>query len=249
MEFSFFLLFTTILLGILYQLTQKLVGLAAGKGKMKWAVRIKGHQHRFWIDLLAFGIILICFCWLYLRKADGIWAAFSNDLENALIHARLAGKTRLMDGFYVGYFFRNYFPALIAFTLYLGFGRAVSGKRWTFWYRLYRGFDQKISAVLIAVWAGFGLVEITQWKIKEVNVWAICLNLAIFVSLFYSLFGFLTLVYNMKRSKVPYWLSRILIFGLLVFSGQVFIVTLALLMGVGITDIWMDYRRLYKRIR
>lgn len=243
MEFSFFLLLITIFFGIVYRVL--LVLLKALFGKKRIGLVSNFRKSFFWINTIVIFAVLTTVCWFYLPNADKIWIAVSSWFGDVLLKTRLLNTTRLMDVFYVGYFFRLYYPVILAFILFVGLYRALDKNRCSFWYRFYHWFDQRMVFLLVFSWLLFVGIEAAGWTVKFMNLRVMALNAALYFSTLYVFYGFLILLYGLKRNHLPYWLSLILIYGLLVLSGQVFIVTAALIMGVGITDIWMNYRKFY----
>ncbi len=155
---------------------------------------------------------------------------------------RYIGSSKFVDVFMVGRFFRFYYPAAVAGILHLAFRYAKKEKEnhYTFWYRFLRSFDHRQVFMLLAGIASAGLAYLLQWNAM---VQVILVNFLLFVSWPYVYYGFATMIYGIRRLKISYFLSIAILFLFIVISGPIFIFTLILIMGIGVSDIWMNYHK------
>lgn len=150
--------------------------------------------------------------------------------------------TKFFDVFMVGRFFRYYYPAAIAGILHLAFRYAKKEKEnhYTFWYRFLRSFDHRQIFILLAGALAAGLGYLLKF---DAFVQAVIMNVFLFGCWPYVYYGFATMIYGIRRLKISYLLSIAILFLFIVISGPIFIFTLILIMGIGISDIWMNYHK------
>lgn len=189
-----------------------------------------------WFDLI-FIASMGCLIAAYFPWAPVIW---EDKLPGFLL--KYIEGSRLFDGFMVSRFFRYYYPAVVTAILNLSLLYAAKEKsnRYSFWYRLLRNFDHRQIVLLVAGGLAAGMSYLFKWNDTAK---AVLMNLFLFTTWPYVYYGFSTLVYGIRRLKVSYFLSIVILFLFVVISGPIFIFTLILVMGIGITDIWMNYNK------
>ena len=93
--------------------------------------------------------------------------------------------------------------------------------------------------ILIAGWGAFIMVDETQYPVIAV----IALNISLAASVLYTVQGMGIMKFFIIKSKMPVVLLPLIIITLLFVPG-VFIFVMAMLTGVGILDLWADFRKL-----
>lgn len=196
---------------------------------------------------LFFALILLLFCILYLPM-DAIWIKAGVWFENILDSAGLLKESRFMDVYYAAMFFRNIYPSVLAgFFVYL-FYSSMSENKISLWRRYYNDFNHWEIYPAVFFWTVYLLAEYIRLKWIPLKVKEILLCMAVYFSIFYAIFGFLVLLFFFKKKRIQYVTTIIVVYAALVFSGQYFIPVFFLITGIGISDIWMKYRKTRKFI-
>ncbi len=210
------------------------------------------NKKRLYTGLLVFFlIILVVFCLFYLPRADKIWMIL-NEKITIWIKPVLAFMFRFMEVFYVAEYFRYIYPPVLTAGAALFFYFTLDKHPKSFLGRFLGRFDHKLVFALIGFWIVFGVFEflIDFYKIKTGYLFFIetgILNICLYFSFFYMIYGFLLLLYFLKKKGVLYLISFPVIIGSLIISGGFILYLLILLLGIGVSDIWMDYTK--KRIK
>lgn len=218
----------------------------------------KGRALKF--GILFAGVMLLLLAWyLPWGKSPEFWDGFLGRLY----------ATGWMKGIFIelvavvrffGYYYPVY-PAVIAATLHLAFRYGIRDQKQhqSFWYRFTKVYDHRQIFFTIG---GFVLLTLVYLlcagSLREVLSSEGCLllkdvvlNVAVFFALPYIFFGVMSIIYGLRRLKLPYFLCWVILYFFIIFSGPVFIFTLILIMGLGMTDIWMNYHkrqiRLFKK--
>lgn len=196
----------------------------------------------FWANLL-FAPIILFLLLAYLPNVSTIWNSISGYILQILGHYSLLQEHEFINVYQVIQFFRYYYPAIVVGVIYYGFCKAVNYQKWdmTFGYRYVKKFDHRqVFLTVISTIAYFVAVVVKAPFVIRVAL----LNFAIFFAIPYAVYGFLTLLYALKRKvNLSYTLGMILMYLILIISGRAFIFTLILAVGIGISDIWMNYHK------
>ncbi|NPV01459.1 MAG: hypothetical protein HPY53_08765 [Brevinematales bacterium] len=278
MEFSFGFVITTLAGWGLYTAGKHLLGVVKKSHIAQWIAGILSAGLLFffpaagavvviflsmplWIEKLAlfrrfdglvyqvpFLVIMLMFSVFYIPETSRIWYAADNAITGILSSFSLLDGYGFIDVYYVLRFFRNIYPALFAFILFLAYYAGTEGGKYRhgLWYRYLRKFDHRQVWPVLGLLAMLGGGYILMFSLNEINpvmndigIWMF--NTSLFFAMPYILYGCLTLIYGLRRAGVPGMISLMGLFLLFLISGPVFIFTLIFLMGIGISDIWMNY--------
>lgn len=69
------------------------------------------------------------------------------------------------------------------------------------------------------------------------------LNCCLYFSFFYVIYGFLIINYLFKKRGIPYTITSVIIYVSMIISGDLIVYFTILLLGIGVTDVWMDYTK------
>jgi len=195
--------------------------------------------------LFFIGLILLCF--FYIPAADKIWD-YLKGLYTGSIRKALPAAASLDLVFIAARFFRFIYPACIAagaaFFLMITAGRHYA----SFWNRFLIKFNHKQIILLVVSWTIFWIFEVLgdfigNGLFASFFLEILLLNCCLYFSSFYIIYGFLIINYLLKKRRVPYTLTTILVYGVIIASGNFILYILLILLGIGITDIWMDYTK------
>jgi hypothetical protein len=245
-EFSFFLLLLTLFTIGIFNLFSVLFFTVNGlfeKGRRffpgQWLMPV----------VLVMGSLVFFVCWFYLPRVPLIWEKIGEIVKNSLAGLGLLKSYRFIDVYYLAEDFRFVYPVWLVGLLTTAFLYSVSGwKKSSFWYRFLKNFDHRLIAAPVLLWTVFFIENYfyPQWIEWD---WEMgLLNLCLFYSYFYVLYGFLTLFYGMRRRRFSQFFALAILYLALLLSGKFFSFPLIILMGVGISDIWMHYRRSQKKV-
>jgi hypothetical protein len=199
--------------------------------------------------LLLFAVALIVFIVAYLDNVTDFWGLLTEGFHRFLFALNLRNGYGFMRAFEVIRYFRYYYPSLITGVLWLSFctGANLSEKRYTFWYRYLKFFDHRIVIfILIAT----GSMILSYVLNAPLQTQAALLNLCLLFAVPYVIFGYLTLIYGFKKKfKLPYILGAIIMYVVVIALGPYFLFPVVFMLGLGISDIWMDYHnRVFRKL-
>lgn len=238
MEFSFFIVLITAGFWVLF---------LTGGALIRLFVRNKGGKRRV-PDLtvmfeVAAAILLIAVVLWYAPRANSIWSGLTRIVLQFLDSSEQLKLTRFAEVSYVAQYFRQFYPAVLAVLITLLVQAQIGCKNGSFWYRYLRKLSHWKVVPVIFFWIA-SLVSVNYNRYDQTAfIGPLLQNMALYFSLLYSVAGFLILVFGLKKRRIPYPLSVMLMYLLLVVSGKYFLFTLVLFMGIGISDIWMSYSK------
>lgn len=187
-------------------------------------------------------LLLIPVSLAYSLAAPEIWQALDKGMEFlAAAWGRGAGD-RLVDLYLVSRFFRLFYPALAVLTLLFALGVAADARRYTSLYRWYRFYRHIWLWPLVGSWVIFGLLDRLNTLEAALIAQAVSLNMALYFTGIYAVYGFLLIMYACRRKGLPVWVPAAVLITLLVISGPLFVLPCVILAGIGLSDIWMGYR-------
>lgn len=241
MELSFFLVLLT---GAVYLSFYAGIFLLKPALSFLFSKAVKNYGYFYKGIKAAFCISLVLFCFFYIPSADKIWINIKN-----LFSGINNGSFPVVDSIKeLARSFRFFYPAGIAAGLALFFMIAADRHSLSFWHRFMIRFSHKQLITLVIFWTAFWIFEVlgdfiaggifTSFFIETLG-----LNICLYFSVFYIIYGFLIINYLMKRRGIPYSVNSIIIYGAIIISGDFLLYILILLLGVGITDTWMDYTK------
>lgn len=171
----------------------------------------------------------LCF---YLPACENLW----NNM------ARLMGlphRSELFRGVWqLAHLFRNLWPALGAAVLGMAFGVAAYPQSGA--YRAMKRFHHTKIVLMCLLLGLAGLL----WFFRSAQTLQIALlNAALYTACWYWRFGFDTITFTLKKNGVPLFAAVCLLTASCIMAGSAFILPVVLIMGIGISDIWMDYHR------
>jgi len=245
-EFCFFIVIITLVAGAVYWIGLKIsFFFQAWKKKLdrKQARPLKKSPNLFWIIELLIGIFLILIGAVYLSRIDVIWSEIGFKV-NGLYQTTdwLKGK-RLWDVYLVAQFFRGVYPSFFAVVLLVFFSFIKGRYPLTVLIRFIKGFDHKQIFITLSFWCFYIALEFFLPGGKWYLLKMVILNCSVFLSAYYFFYGFFILVFMLRKRRLDFSMILILLYSLIVFSGPVFMFPLLIIAGVGISDIWMNYRK------
>lgn len=139
---------------------------------------------------------------------------------------------------YTVVFFRNLWPTLFIVLIAVvmeSFSHPITAR-----FRMMQKFNH--NKLLIMVGTLFVYFFLYHFRVYE-YVASLFLTGAVYCATYYWRFGFATLLYSMKKKHIPYEIGTALMIALPIVSGEYFLIALVLCIGIGISDIWMDYHQ------
>ncbi len=190
---------------------------------------------------------LIGLCYFYLPAADRIWVNF-NALFLKAIKPAMPAAAGLTEVFEVARFLRFLYPAFFAagVTIFILF---IAERHYaSFWHRFLLRFNHRQIMTLAVLWTIFGIFEIlgdvvSRGIFSSFIFEAGVLNVCLYFSFFYIIYGFLIINHLLKKRGFPVTVTSLSVYGLLIISGGFIVYLLTLLLGIGVSDVWMDYTR------
>jgi hypothetical protein len=184
------------------------------------------------------GLVLICF--VYFPSADRIW--------DGLKRPASALPARLDFIYPAARFFRFYYPAGLSAAAVIILLAGSDSHRAVFWSRFLARFDHRQLFPLVLFWSAFWIFEILGDVIgtgifASFFVETLLLNCCLYFSFFYAIYGFLIINYLFKKKGMPYTITSIIIYAAMIISGDFIVYFTILLLGIGVTDVWMDYTK------
>jgi hypothetical protein len=241
-EFSLFLVLASILFrGFFYTGRWVLFPLFSKTGSYKNNGTLSTDS-RLLVLQAVFSCVIILVSIYYLGRLDLIWGSISDKVFSVYNSSEVFRNSRGLEVYTAVKVFNSVYPSALVFIAAVWLLYWLDRNRRTFWYRFLKGFDHKQVIPATLLWTLTGIINQLHWKPLNWNIEGVLLNLSIFFSAFYVLFGFLTLVYGLKKSGWNSTIAAALIYLIIVVSGEFFPFTLTLILGIGVSDIWMNYR-------
>jgi hypothetical protein len=193
-----------------------------------------------------FLIGLLCFCFFYLPAADKIW----NDLNKIFLKAinHMPAASSIAEVFKVAVFFRFLYPAFLAAGITIFFLYITESHRASFWQCFLIRFSHRQILALAVLWTLFGIFEISadfiNWRIFSSFLFEVAvLNVCLYFSFFYIIYGFLIINHILKKRGFSVTITSLSVYSLLILSGGFVVYLLTLILGIGVSDVWMDYTK------
>ncbi|MGL4388150.1 MAG: hypothetical protein ACRCTJ_01995 [Brevinema sp.] len=172
----------------------------------------------------------------YLPVSSDCWGIWNKNIYNLISRAPSDLQMILREVWYTFVFFSQIWPSLFFAVLVLSLKKV--NHPISYRYRMIKNFGH--AKILIMVATLFLFMILNTLNILPL-LKMIALNIAIYTAVFYWRFGFGIIFYLSKNIPIPYELVYFSMIFLLIFVGEYFMIPLFLYVGVGITDIWMDY--------
>lgn len=202
---------------------------------------------REWVFLLSVGVVLTFGVgFFYFANLGDIWESLNRAVFSFLDLLHLKQGYRFVDIYSIFRFFRNYYPGFVSALSVFWVLRSRWSRKYsvTCYYRYTKLFSHFLLAPLLLFVIGLILAS----RLPETHaLHRYFLNFVIFFSLPYLLYGGLTLFYGLRRIRRNTQLFLVLIYSLIIFSGPLFLFILILVIGVGVSDVWMNYNRRLKK--
>ena len=190
------------------------------------------YNYLYLIGLCILGIVI----WFYIPNSMQNWVEINNVIIPYIQQYKGNNSSLFIEVWYTIVFFRNMWPgffvALIMIAIESSF-HPISAR-----YRMMHKFSlNKLHIIVGFLFADFSVEHINH----ESNFSSFFLSLTVYTAVYYWRFGFATILYILKKNKIPYEIGIILIVGSVISAGEYFFLPLVLCIGIGISDIWMDY--------
>ncbi|MGL5956669.1 MAG: hypothetical protein ACRC0X_08790 [Brevinema sp.] len=174
--------------------------------------------------------------WFYIPYTKEVWVSINNLLypyiqENAGSYTYL-----LTEIWYTIVFFRNIWPAVLTALIVAVFENIQHPI--SFRYRMMKQFSHNKLLLMIGTLIAYFIVSYVD---NNHPLAAFFLCLAFYTAVFYWRFGVTIILYILKKSFISYEIGILLMTIMVIVSGEFFLLPLIMCMGIGISDIWMDY--------
>ncbi|MGL4677562.1 MAG: hypothetical protein ACRCWI_07865 [Brevinema sp.] len=174
--------------------------------------------------------------WWYIPYTKELWISVNN-LVYPYIQENFGSYTYLFtEIWYTIVFFRNIWPTILIALIVATFENIQHPI--SFRYRMTKQFSH--NKLLIMVGALIAYFTINYFD-KDHVLATFFLCLAFYTAVFYWRFGAAIIFYILKKIFIPYEISMLLMTGIVIISGEFFLLPLIMCVGIGISDIWMDY--------
>jgi hypothetical protein len=242
-EFSLFLVLATILFRGFFYTGRWLVFPFVKAGGYKNNGSLIKDNNKLLVFQAVFSCVIILISLYYLTRLDLIWGNISELVFSVYNSSEIFRNSRALEVYTAVKVFNSVYPSILLFIVAVWLLYWMDRNRRSFWYRFLHQFDHRQVIPATLLWTLTGIINQFHWKPGNWNIEGYLLNLSIFFSAFYVLFGFLTLVYGLKKSGWNDTVAIVLIYLIIVVSGEYFPFTLTLILGIGVSDIWMNYRK------
>jgi len=188
--------------------------------------------------------VLIISSILYIPVSDNLWLQV-----NEKIYSYFSSSSRIIKGlmeiYTVAQFFRFLYPSLFSFFFFLFFAYISSKNLYSFWYRLFKNFKHNFAYWSVSLWIIFAFLSVIAGQKANLLILSnIILNIALFFTYFYTMFGLLLIFVFLRKNGIKYTLPSVVLFVIFTVSGSYLPLIFFALSGIGITDIWMNYRNI-----
>lgn len=187
-----------------------------------------------------FGGLLILFIllFLYLPSEKALWKSLNNYVQLTINALDISFVFLIQNIWHIIVFFRNIWLGFL--IAYLSINIENLNYSFTGSYRNMKKFHH--TKILFLVFSLFLYLVLHQFSYK--GIWSlVLLNIVVYTAVYYWHFGFYTLLYIFKRSHIPYPLGLLILLLPIMMAGESFFLPLVACVGIGISDIWMDYHR------
>ncbi|MGL5254341.1 MAG: hypothetical protein ACRC9L_05055 [Brevinema sp.] len=168
----------------------------------------------------------------YIPTYENLWISWSKEALDII------SSPLLKEVWYIAVFFRAVWPALLMAVI--GFAVDTSAHPFSGRYRAMKKFSHTKVVLLLFVLAFYGLFV---WKFSFSQAEVLLLNILVYIAAWYWRFGYSTILFSLKKGKISYTLGALLLFGSIITAGEAFFLPIFLIVGIGISDIWMDYHK------
>ena len=190
------------------------------------------YNYLYLIGLVVSGIII----WFYIPSSMQNWIALNNIILPYIQQYKGNNSMLLPEVWYTIVFFRNMWPGVFVALIMIAIDSSshpISAR-----YRMMHKFSHNKLLIMVGfLFAYFSIKHIDS----ESSLSTIFLGLTVYTAVYYWRFGFATILYILKKNKIPYELGIIFLVGSIIIVGEYFFLPLVLCIGIGISDIWMDY--------
>lgn len=194
--------------------------------------------------LIYFVTVLIISCILYIPISDSLWLHINESVYNYLNNSSFVIKG-LIEIYTIAQFFRFLYPSLFSFFFLIFFSYISSGNFYSFWYRTFKNFKHNFAFWTVLLWISFAFcsgINLGQ-KNNLLILSNILLNVALFFTCFYTIFGLLIISMILRKKGIKDTLVLMCFYVIFTISGSYLPLVFFALSGIGITDIWMNYRK------
>lgn len=192
------------------------------------------------IEAYYFGGLLILFfaLFLYLPSEKVLWKNLDNYVQAAINVLDISFVFLVKNIWHIIIFFRNIWLGILIACLSIN----IENLNYSFTgsYRTMKKFHH--TKILLLVFSLFLYLVLRQFSYKGIFS-SVLLNIVVYTAVYYWYFGFYTLLYIFKRSHIPYPLGLLILLLPIMMAGESFFLPLVACIGIGISDIWMDYHR------
>ncbi len=231
-----------VILGLTFLLSKEVSGFILTLLVFSQLPGSKSPDKEWFYSLFMSGVLAFGVNFFYFLKIGEIWEVLNQAAVSFLDAFHIHQGYRFVDVYSIFRFFRNYYPGLFTgVSVFL-----VLRSRWAFknpitcYYRYTKRFSHVLIFPMLLFVLGLALVSTLP---ETHSLHRYFLNFTILFSLPYLLYGGLTVFYGLRRLRKKNRLILILFSSLIVFSGPLFLFILILIIGIGVSDVWMNYNR------
>lgn len=188
-------------------------------------------------SLYLIGILfLLIILSIYIPYSNFLWLYWNKYIHLVLENQPLNIHYLWKEVWYTIVFFKDIWCSILVASCVIAFNM----KKYpiTAQYRSNKNFSH--SKILIMILSLFLFILLNYIGILK-NLNLIFLNIAVYTAVFYARFGIYILLYSMKKYYIPYFIGGFFVALAPILAGEHFLLLIILYIGIGITDIWMDY--------
>ncbi len=206
-----------------------IVGLLTLFGKNFITTKIKSNV-LYLLGLLILSVVMF----FYITRSISIW-----DSINGILYPLIQQNTGqyqyiITETWYTVIFFKNMWPAILIALVVVSvedIQHPVSAR-----YRMLKQFSHNKLLIMVGSLFAYFIV-----KNFDNNFATFFLSTAVYSAAFYWRFGYAIIIYILRKSGIPYWVGVGFMMATIIISGEYFLLALIMCIGVGLSDIWMDY--------
>jgi len=181
--------------------------------------------------------LLILLLFIYSPHSTQIWNSWNEYIYLKLTIYNIPSSQLWKEVWHTMVFFRNIWPSIIVASVMISIENIMHP--YTNRYRMIKSFaHNKIHIMMIMLFIYVFLYK-TSFEILKLQA----LNIAIYTAVYYWRFGFATILYILRYGMIRYEIGFLLLIIPIILSGENFLLPLVAIIGIGISDIWMDYHK------
>ncbi len=178
--------------------------------------------------------VLSSVLYFYISNSTILWNSINNILYPYIQQNAGSYKYIVSETWYTIVFFKNMWPAVFISLIVVSIENIqypISSR-----YRMLKQFSHNKLLIMVGSLFAYFITK----NISDIYA-TYFLCVAVYSAIFYWRFGFAIILYILKKSGIPYEFGVSFMMASIIISGEYFLLPLIMCVGIGLSDIWMDY--------